>query len=726
MKYDFIGIREQLINGIKNPMLTIVGTLEKKDCKFLVLADGKKIDYDIDIVNSNNDFALFAKIDNNVRYVEVYIIDGKNKYMISKLKNSTVRKVLRNLKHIIVNFFYKLWMYIKYFCYTFYKGVRLAWREHHFLIPPALWPKYFKDIVNKIKYPVGKVPYYNAFIPEEYNKWLEENKEEEEIVDFKYNPLISIVIPVYNIEEDLLLDCIESILNQIYTNFEICLADDCSPKKETRDALKKLEKRDPRIKVVYRKENGHISKATNSAIEISNGEFVAFMDDDDVLTPNALYEIVKALNENPKLDMIYTDEDKMEMNGTLCEPTLKPDYSPDTLFGGNYICHFSVFRKSLFDKVGLLKTEFNGAQDFDFVLRFSEITKNIYHIPKILYHWRKVPGSTAVTVENKDYAIENGKSAVEEALKRRGLKGKVYTPIKTTHYVVEYDIIGNPLITIIIPTKDDYKTLDKCLKSIYEKTTYNNYEIIVIDNQSVEKNTFELLKKYKSEHNNFRVMKANYSFNFSKMNNEAVKEANGDYIVLLNNDTEVITNNWLELMLGYAQQKHIGAVGVKLLYPDGTIQHGGVILGLGDVAAHAYVGLEGDSLGTYGRLLIPYNYSAVTAACLMISKKKYEKVNGLEEELEVAFNDVDFCLKLLDKGYYNIFLPQVKLYHYESKTRGLDTTSIKYRKFLREREYMNNKWKEKICNDKFYNPNYSLIKDFYLPKKVKKDEKASR
>lgn len=612
--------------------------------------------------------------------------------------------------------FYTIASRKKYYTILYYikKALKLAWKKHHFLIPPTLWLKYWKIIIKKLHNGKQRI-YYNAFNSKDYNTWLEKHRTFEKCKKFNYNPLISIVIPVYNIQKDILEECLDSILKQIYTNFEICIADDCSTNKETIETLKEYEQKDPRIKVVYRKENGHISKATNSAIEIANGEFIAFMDDDDVIPENALYEFAKVLNQNPKLDLIYTDEDKIEMDGTLCEPHFKPDYSPDTLLSCNYISHFSFFRKSIIDQIGGLRQEFFGAQDFDLVLRFVEKTNNIYHIPKVLYHWRKMPNSTAVTMSSKSYALENGKKSIEAALIRRGIKGRVYLPLEqAAHYIIEYDTPGNPMVSIIIQTKDYATILNNCLQSIYEKSKYENFEVIIVNNNSTEQETFNLLDEYKKKYNNFKVYEANYEFNYAKMMNEAVQNANGEYILLLNNDTEVLTENFIQIMLGYAMQEHIGAVGVKLLYPDGLIQHGGVLLGVQGIVNHAFLGRNRNSYGYFARLLIPYNYSAVTAACLMVKKSKYEEVHGLDEQLKVNFNDVDFNLKLLEKGYYNVFLPQVELIHYESKTRDYATTPEKRKQSLAEENYIKNKWKDKLTNDRFYNPNFSSKKMFFL------------
>ena len=474
--------------------------------------------------------------------------------------------------------------------------------------------------------------------------------------------------------------------------------------------------KDERIKVKYRKENGHISRTTNDALEMAKGEFVALVDNDDELTEDALYCVAIALNENKTLDFIYSDEDKLDYRGNRYYPNFKPDYSPDTLMALNYICHLAVIRKKLVEEVGGFEVGLEGSQDHDLFLKIVEKTDKIYHIPKILYHWRIVKGSTSETLDNKEYAIEKGRLAVENALKRRNLSGTVTTEQKCLHYIVDYDVKEEPLVSIIIPTKDYADITEQCLKSIYEKTDYKNYEIIVMNNNSEKKETFDLFDRYKKKYKNFRVIDANYEFNYSKINNDAVKNAKGDYICLLNNDTEVISSNWLTSMVGYASLPYIGAVGAKLLFPDNTIQHCGIILGLGGTAGHIGVNLPEDDLLNFGRLLVPFDCSAVTAACLLVSKKKYLEVNGLEENLTVAFNDVDFNMKLLEKGYYNICLPQAKLYHYESKTRGYDTTSEKHKRFLKEKEYMFNKWEDKIKNDKFYNKNYSRNVPFNLDK----------
>lgn len=608
---------------------------------------------------------------------------------------------------------------LKNFGIVLYRGTKNLWNKYHFLVPPRLWKKYIKLIWAIIR--EGKnAPFWEVSNKDGYNEWLVKNEKGERVKKLEYNPLISILIPVYNVDGEYLKECVDSILAQSYDNFEICIVDDASTSKETLKTLKELEGNE-KIKIKYRKKNGHISRASNDALEMAKGEFVALIDDDDLLAPNALYEVVKVLNEDQKVDFIYSDEDKIDLDGKRCEPHFKPDFSPDTLLSLNYICHFSVIRTSIVRKVGGFTIGLEGAQDHDLFLKVVEKTNKIYHIPKVLYHWRMVPGSTATKLDNKDYASDNGKKSIEEALKRRKINAHVEKDPPSTYYQVIYDIEKEPLVSILIPTRDHAKITGACLKSIFEKTTYKNYEVIIIDNGSVEKETVDLFNKYKKEHKNFKVFVEDIEFNYSKLNNLAAKKAKGDFLVLLNNDTEIISPNWLEMLVGYAMQPHVGAVGPKLLYPDNTVQHAGVILGLGGVASHAYLGSEREDLGLYGRLRVPYDYAAVTGACLCVSKKKFEEVGGLEEDLKVAYNDIDFCLKLLEKGYYNVFLPMVELYHHESKSRGSDFDSDKIKRFDSEQDYMWEKWGDLLKDDKFYNPNFANRMWFVLDKESRQD-----
>ena len=569
-----------------------------------------------------------------------------------------------------------------------------------------------------VKRRLEKKPQYsnitlNPLVPSDYEVWLKNHNEKTEYEELKYRPLISVVIPVYNVAGKYLRKCLNSILKQYYDNFEIIVVDDASTKKDTLRTLRRYGK-NSKIRVEYRSKNGHISRATNDALKQARGEFVALMDDDDEIPENALYEVVKVLNRDKTLDFIYTDEDKITENGKRrFDPNFKSDWAPDSFYSSNYISHLGVIRRTLIEEVGGFRVGFEGAQDYDLYLRVLEKTDKICHIPKVLYHWRAIPGSTAAEIGNKNYAVERGRKAVEESLERKGIEADVKVAEKVPYYNVFYKIKGEPLVSIIIPTRDQAAVTRQCLESIYEKTTYKNFEIILVNNGSHEKEALELFKEYKKKYKNFKVLNADIEFNYSKLNNLAVKNK-GKYIVLLNNDTEILTKDWLEIMLGYAGQKHIGAVGAQLAFPDKKIQHAGVVMGLGGVAGHVLIDKNLDDPVWGGRLSAPYNYSAVTAACLMISRKKWDEVGGLEEKLKVAYNDVDFCLKLLEKGYYNVCVPMVKLYHYESRSRGKDETPEKKARVEQERKYMYKKWDARIRKDEFYNPNYSLKKDYFL------------
>ena len=697
-----VGIQYCKLFGVRNPELFIIGSVNSDDFNLKVTEDDIDVKINIIPLSSKCDFCVEAPFNKKSKIIKFYVIINGKKHLIVKATNLKIFRVVNCLKGYANIMISK----IKTFFRLIFRFIRFAWREYHFLIPPTMWKKYIKMFVFRMAN--DPILFYNPFMISDYNKWIKENTiNEDDNKNIKYKPLISVIIPVYNVSSKLLTECLDSILKQSYDNFEICIADDCSNKIETIKVLNEYEKKYKNIKVVYRKKNGHISNATNDAIAIAKGEFIALVDNDDVLTNNALYENVLALNYNKELDMIYSDEDKLDLKGNRCDPNFKPDFSPDTLMSLNYICHLTVIRKSLVDSLGGFTVGLEGAQDYDLFLRIAEKTNRIHHIPKILYHWRMVKGSTSLSLDNKNYAGDKSLIALKNALKRRDLKGTVTKDNISQYYIVHYEVKNSPLISIIIPTRDYAEILNSCLESLFKKTKYINFEVIIANNNSVNKETFDLFDYYKKKYPNFRVIDINTEFNYSNINNIAVKAAKGEYVVLLNNDTEILSENWLNEMVGYASLPHVGTVGPKLLYSDMTVQHGGVILGLGGVASHAYIGANRDDAGMYGRLRVPYDYSAVTAACLMISKKKYEEVNGLEEELMVAYNDIDFNIKLLQKGYYNVFLPQVELIHYESKSRGLDTSPEKYKRFLKESKYMYNKWENILMNDKMYNPNFS-------------------
>lgn len=584
--------------------------------------------------------------------------------------------------------------------YLIKKSIYFAWHRHHFLIPPKVLIKYVKSFFVVLKR--GNTT-SNLFTNQKaYIKWFNEQNKIDKYSKFKYKPLISIIIPTYNVSRKLLSECLDSILNQSYTNFEICIADDNSTLEETKETLKEYEK-NKKIKIVYRKENGMISKSSNSALEIAKGEFIILVDNDDVIEKDALYYIVEALNKNQNIDMIYTDEDKIDFNGNYMEPHFKPDYSPDTLMGVNYICHLCCMRKGIVDELGGFRSEYDGSQDYDLFLRFTEKTNNIYHIPKILYHWRQTRTSTAGYLGNKNYAYVAGKKALEDALRRRKIKGEVLENPRVSTYLIKYKN-NNPLISIIIPIKDKAKITKKCIDSLYNKSTYSNFEIILVDNNSVEQETFDMINEYK-KYDNFNVLRLDCEFNYSYINNEAAKIARGEYLLFLNNDTEILDKEAIEWMVGYASLSHVGCVGLKLLYSDKKVQHAGVVLGFGGVAGHIYVAESNEDNGLFGRLAMPYNYTAVTAACLMIKKSKFDEVNGFDEKLKVALNDVDLNLKVLSKGYYNVCLSNITMYHYESKSRGYEASKQKHERFINEQEYMKKKWNKILEDDKFFSKN---------------------
>ena len=551
-----------------------------------------------------------------------------------------------------------------------------------------------------------------------YKEWQDDNyPTEAEIkaqraVKFEQNPLISIIIPAYNTPIKFLKDLLDSLRAQTYQNYEVCIADGNS---QNADKIKKAlesHKISKKIKYVKLDENLNIVGNSNAALKLATGDFVALLDHDDALPAWSLFEVVKVINENPDADFIYSDEDKFdEADKPRVNPHFKPDFSPDYLRTCNYICHFSVFKKSLMDELGGFREGFDGSQDHDLVLRASEKAQKIIHIPKVLYHWRAHRGSVAGGgIGAKPYAIEAGIKAVQSHIDRIGLKGKVTSFGGVTAYKVVYEVDRNALISIIIPNKDHVEDLDKCVNSILEKSTYENYEIIVVENNSEEPATFEYYKELEKNEKIKVITYKEKGFNFSKINNFGVKQSSGEYLLFLNNDTEVIAPNFLEEMLAFAQREDIGAVGAQLIYPDDTIQHAGVVIGIGGIAGHVHVNLHKDSEGILGRALYPSNFSAVTGACMMVKRKDFDDVNGFTEELAVAFNDIDFCVKILQLGKYNVYAPAARLYHYESKSRGLDTEGEKHERFKREGAFFEQKWLDFLQKgDPFYNPNLSLV-----------------
>lgn len=607
---------------------------------------------------------------------------------------------LKDIGYEVIGLKNKIFKIEKIF-YLLKKSIYFAWYRHHFLIPPKVLKKYIKSFFVVLKRGNNTSDLFTN--QNAYNKWFDNQKGIIKYKKFKYNPKISVIIPTYNVSREYLCECIDSVLSQSYDNFEICIADDNSSLKDTLETLKEYEKNE-KIKVTYRKKNGMISEASNTALKLATGDFIALLDNDDTLEKDALYYIVEALNEDKSLDMIYTDEDKLDFKGKKMEPHFKPDYSPDTLMSVNYICHLCCMRKSIVDELGGFRSEYDGSQDYDLFLRFTEKTNKIYHVPKVLYHWRQTKTSTAGYMGNKSYAYVAGKKALSDSLKRRNIEGEVLENPHVSTYLVKYGN-NNPLISIIIPIKDKAKMTRKCIDSLYNKSTYKNFEIILVDNNSEEQETFDLIEEYKRKYDNFKSIRLECEFNYSYINNEAVKIASGEYLLFLNNDTEVRDADFLEWMVGYASQDHAGCVGIKLLYPDKLVQHAGVVLGYGGIAGHVYVALSNEDNGLFGRLVMPYDYTAVTAACLMVKKDKFNAVNGFDEKLKVALNDVDLNLKLLNKGYYNVCLSNITMFHYESKSRGYEASKEKHERFISEQEYMKKKWGKVLDDDKFFSKN---------------------
>lgn len=550
---------------------------------------------------------------------------------------------------------------------------------------------------------------------ERYENWIKNNEptleelEQQRKKVFKIKPKISVIVPMYNTPKKYFEELVDCLINQTYDNWELCLADG-SPEKN--EELNDIIKKEPRIIYKFLNENKGISGNTNEALKLANGDFIVLLDHDDLLPVFCLHELVKTINEKPDVEFIYTDEDKIdEEKDKRCNPHFKPDFAIDTLRANNYITHLVVLKKELMDKLGGFRDEYNGAQDFDIILRASENTDKIVHIPKILYHWRINPNSTAMLSESKPYAYEAGIKVIQDHLKRQGLNAKV------THggdikgvYEVEYEVNGEPSVSIIIPNKDSVKLLKKCINSILKLTTYNNYEIIIVENNSVRKSTFKYYKKIQKIDNVRVIYYPEKGFNYSKIINYGVKNSTSDFIVQLNNDTKLLTPRWLEKFIGFAQRKDIGAVGARLYYRDMSIQHAGIEIGICGIAANSFVNTPKNMHAYFGRECTTRNVSAITGACLFARREIYEEVGYMSEDFEVAFNDVDFCLKIREKGYLIVYNPYIEFIHYESKTRGYEDTKEKNERFKKESNKFKQKWKKIIEKGDIYS-NINFSKD---------------
>ena len=597
--------------------------------------------------------------------------------MFRKLSPYTIRKGFRYMKHY---------------------GLKEFWIRLHERFEPE-------------EVPYG--PWYRAYIP------TEETLETQRKQKFDYSPLISIAVPAYQTPVEFLRQMIESLIVQTYSNWELCIVNASPDNEEMQKVLAEYSAGDSRVRFCNLKENLGIAENTNRAFAMTKGEFVGLLDHDDLLAPNALYEIVKILQDHPQADALYTDEDKVttELDEHF-QPHLKPDFNLDLLRSNNYICHFFVVRKSIVEKAGGFRKEFDGAQDYDFIFRCTENAGEVLHVPEILYHWRTHKASTADNPASKMYAFEAGKRAIEAHLERTGTEGEVSHTQDLGFYRVKYPVQGKPLVSVIIPNKDEKETLQTCLEMLEKNTGYQNFEIIIVENNST---TDEIFRYYKELSGNRKIhlLRWGKEFNYSAINNFAVAHAKGEYLLFLNNDVKSINSDWLEEMLGVCQRPEVGGVGAKLIYPDNTIQHAGCVIGMGGIAGHMFVDMPADHTGYLHKASLLQDMSAVTAACLLMKKEVFEQAGGFTEELAVAFNDVDLCLKVRKNGYLIVYDPYAKLYHMESKTRGAEDSKEKVRRFQTEIEYMRCHWIDILKNgDPCYNKNLSLTKWNYSLKPI--------
>ena len=597
-------------------------------------------------------------------------------------------------------------MFRKLSPYTIRKGFR--YMKHYG--PKEFWIRLHE------RFEPEEVPYglwYRAYIP------TEETVETQRKQKFDYSPLISIAVPAYQTPVEFLRQMIESLIVQTYSNWELCIVNASPDNEEMQKVLAEYSAGDSRVRFCNLKENLGIAENTNRAFAMTKGEFVGLLDHDDLLAPNALYEIVKILQDHPQADALYTDEDKVttELDEHF-QPHLKPDFNLDLLRSNNYICHFFVVRKSIVEKAGGFRKEFDGAQDYDFIFRCTENAGEVLHVPEILYHWRTHKASTADNPASKMYAFEAGKRAIEAHLERTGTEGEVSHTQDLGFYRVKYPVQGKPLVSVIIPNKDEKETLQTCLEMLEKNTGYQNFEIIIVENNST---TDEIFRYYKELSGNRKIhlLRGGKEFNYSAINNFAAAHAKGEYLLFLNNDVKSINPDWLEEMLGVCQRPEVGGVGAKLIYPDNTIQHAGCVIGMGGIAGHMFVDMPADRTGYLHKASLLQDMSAVTAACLLMKKEVFEQAGGFTEELAVAFNDVDLCLKVRKNGYLIVYDPYAKLYHMESKTRGAEDSKEKVRRFQTEIEYMRCHWIDILKNgDPCYNKNLSLTKWNYSLKPI--------
>ena len=581
-----------------------------------------------------------------------------------------------------------------------------------FAVRAALHPSYgseqiklFRDrrLINKKRY-------------DDYIEWFDKHKATEEQLDrqrkiskdFKYRPLISILLPTYNTNPTYLRSCIDSVLSQSYDNWELCISDDNSTSEQTKDVIKEYVEKYDNVIVTFRKENGHISKSSNTALSMAKGDYISLLDHDDILPPNALFEVVNAINKNPEVDLIYTDEDKIDHEGNHIEPFFKPDWSPDFMNSCNMITHFATMKANIIRGVNGFTVGTHGAQDWDLFLKIAAKTNNIYHIPKILYHWRKSETSTAMNADSKPYAYINQKNVLRSSVRQRKENAYIDSHVALGFWRKKYVIPTNPLVSIIIPTKNNFKYIKKCIESIIENTTYPYFEIIIVDTGSTDSQVNNFYGKLINDNENIQIVKYKKKFNFSDACNYGADNSNGEYLLFLNNDTEVITHDWIQSLLEHAQRPEVGMVGPKLIFEDKTIQHAGIVLSERDIAFHPFYGQdERVDIFTYIYTANIRNVSAVTAACSMVSRKKFDEAGGFDPKLRVTYNDVDLNLKLRKKGYYNLYTPYAELFHYESKSVGRINTSERDSTELQEAQNeMRKRWGNYLKRDPFYSDNF--------------------
>ncbi|WP_051308926.1 glycosyltransferase family 2 protein [Desulfogranum japonicum] len=558
-----------------------------------------------------------------------------------------------------------------------------------------------------------------GFVADSYTKWmrLEEQFVKQTVARSKKMessaklPTISLLMPVYNVEPVWLEAAICSVLDQSYGRWQLCIADDCSTKPGIRPMLEAFARKDERITISFLAENLGIVGASNAALEMATGDYIGLLDNDDTLAPHALQLVAEAIDEKPEAECFYSDEDKISEQGRRYEPFFKPDWSPDTLRSYNYLCHFTVIKRDLFLSLGGFRPGYDGSQDYDLFLRVSEQAREIEHIPHILYHWRAIEGSVGKRGDAKMYAYDSAKKALNDHLDRLHLPAKVEDGLFLGSYRIRYQLAGQHRVAIIIPTKDKVSVLKRCVDSILSCSTYGNYHVYIVDNGSSEQATFEYYASL-DEQKRVSLFHFDEPFNFSKINNFAVRETKEEFLVFLNNDTEILSPEWLEEMLGYAQRQDVGAVGSLLYYPNNTVQHGGIIMGIGGVAGHSHKYFHRREYGYFGRLKIVQNLSGVTAACLMMRRSVFEEVGGFEEFLSHAFNDVDLCLKVRSRGYLIVYTPFAELYHHESISRGYETTPEKKDRFHQEWAFCDNRWGHMFqAGDPYYNCHLTLLRE---------------